>query len=274
MAQVDLHVHTTASDGLLDPCQVISWAIKKGIKAISITDHDTVDGYRQGLKCDNIKDIELIPGVEINTYINDIEIHILGYYMDIDDTRFLSWLDKLFNARLERAKRMLKKFNHLGFDFSLDDVKEISKDGAIGRPHFARLLVKKGLASSTEEAFNKYLLPGGPAYVQRYKLHPKDAIKIIRQSKGIPVLAHPGLIHKKHIIKYIIDAGIAGMEVYHSKHSKQETDHLFNVAEKNNLLITGGTDFHGEMYDGMPTIGDVGIDYNTFLKLKKYRTSH
>lgn len=268
MEYVDLHIHTTASDGTLSPEQVLWWARKKKLKAISITDHDTINGVAEAISINKQnKDLEIVPGIELNSYFDKEEVHVLGYYIDYTNVAFLNKLKEIQESRYNRAIKIIKKLNDMNINISFEQVLSISKGVSIGRPHIARVLSENGYSKDIKDAFNKYLGKDCPAYVERYKLTTKQAIQMISNVKGIPVLAHPGLLNNKTIIKELLDQGFQGIEVYHTKHDNNTIKELLKIATK--LLITGGSDCHGKTADGIPELGNVTIDYNTFMKLKK-----
>jgi len=271
MEYADLHIHTTASDGLLSPQEVVQWAHKKNLKAIGITDHDTVSGIEPAIESNERPDkLEIIPGVELNTEYYGKEIHMLGYFIDYKDKWFLQILKRMQESRYDRAGTMIKKLNELGIKVELRQVEEISKGSSIGRPHIARAMVENGYVDNMVEAFDKYIGVGCPAYVERFKLTTEEAIDIIDKAGGISVLAHPGLISDKKTIKSIIDLGVKGIEVLHSKHDQEIIRYLLALAKERNLFVTGGTDCHGILQNGQPILGNISIDYNKVLELKKY----
>ncbi len=262
-----MHIHTTKSDGILTPSQIVEWAIKLELKGISITDHDTVDGIEEAIKKSyDTKKLHIIPGIEFSTLYKEKEVHILGYFIDYKNKELLDITERIKLYRTNRAREMvnkLKKFNIYIEDILNLDNEEIS----FGRPHIARALMKKGYVKSMQGAFEKYLIKGKPGYVPRFKLSVEESIKIIKEANGIPVLAHPGLLDKALNINEICEMGIEGMEVYHTKHSDNETKHFLDMAKKMNFFITGGTDFHDQFIDGVPTIGSIGV---SFESIKEY----
>ena len=275
MGFIDLHLHTTASDGLFTPKETIHWAYKRNLKAVAITDHDTIDGIEEALKEGKKYNIEVVPGIEINTNYNNLEIHILGYYIDYKDSRFQKWLHEIRTARYIRAKKIIEKLNKLGLKITIDEVIDIAGTGTIGRPHIARALVNHNYIRDKKEAFQKYIGKEKPAFVERYKITPAEAIQSIFHCKGIPVLAHPGLINNDggsiSIIKDLLDAGLQGLEVFHSKHNRDAIKKYYAIAKEYHLLITGGSDCHGDLVNGEPILGTLNIDekYLNQLRLKK-----
>lgn len=269
MQKADLHIHTTASDGLMSPDEVVRWAGIKRMKAIGITDHDTVNGIRPAEEASLKYGVEVVPGIELSTLYKEEEIHILGYYIDYKDTWFLETLEKIQNSRYERAANIVGKLNIMGINITLDQVKRIADNGAIGRPHIARAMIDKGYIGNIKEAFQKYIGKDCPAYVERYKLSSSEAIDIINKLGGISVLAHPGLIRNKTYIREIVNLGIEGIEVYHSKHDDETIRNALMIAESRKLLITGGSDCHGMKVNNEPILGNYSVDYKYVQMLKE-----
>ncbi len=251
MGQIDLHSHTIASDGTLTPGELIKLAKKQGLKAIAITDHDTVDGIEEAMAvAEEIGGIEVIPGVEVSAdYFG--EIHILGYLMDIHDSTLQGRLTKLRKIRNRRNHKMIERFQKRGIDLSLEELESEAKGELIGRPHFASLLIKKGFVESHREAFGKYLGDGSLCYVAKEKVHPKDAIEMIKESGGVAVLAHPVFLKAKTRLKLkslfteLKEMGLTGIEVYHSDHSWKHRELFLGLANDLDLCVTGGSDYHG-----------------------------
>lgn len=268
MLKADLHIHTTASDGLMSPEEVVRWASVKRLTAIGITDHDTVKGISPAEKAASKYAIEVIPGIELSTTFENEEIHILGYYIDYKARWFIDTLKKLQKSRYERAGKMVGKLNDMGIDITLDKVKEIADDGAMGRPHIARAMIDRGYISNIKEAFTEYIGKDRPAYVERYKLSTGEAIDMIKKLGGVSVLAHPGLLQNKSDLGKIIALGINGIEVYHSKHDEDTVKSILAVARSRNLLITGGSDCHGMKVNNEPILGNCSIDYKYVKMLK------
>lgn len=247
---IDLHVHTTASDGTYTPSEVVDLAKKIGLTAVAITDHDTVNGLDEAKDQAQKIGIEFIDGIEISADF-EIEMHILGYFINPKDRSLLNALNILESFREERNPKIVKKLQLMGYKITMEEVISAANGNIIGRPHIAKVLVDKGYFSNTKEVFDKLLSYGKPAYVKKDKLHPKDAIEIIKGSGGISILAHP---HKflylddsiENILIELMDYGLDGIEAIHSEHSIQEKNRLMEVAEKLSLIITGGSDFHGK----------------------------
>lgn len=269
MQKADLHIHTTASDGLLSPDEVVQWAGIKRLKAIGITDHDTVNGICPAEEASLKYGVEVVPGIELSTLYKEEEIHILGYYIDYKADWFLDTLEKIQNSRYERAAKIVGKLNRIGVNINLEQVKRIADRGAIGRPHIARAMIDKGYIVNIKEAFQKYIGKDCPAYVERYKLSCGEAIDIIKRLRGISVLAHPGLIRKKAYIGDIVNLGIEGIEVYHSKHDDETVRNALAIASSRKLLITGGSDCHGMKVNNEPILGNCSVDYKYVQMLKE-----
>jgi predicted metal-dependent phosphoesterase TrpH len=268
MRRADLHVHTTASDGLLSPEEVVKWAGIKRLAAVGITDHDTVNGIAPAMEASRVYGVEVVPGIELSTIYEDEEIHILGYYIDYKAEWFLDTLKRIQNSRFERASHIVEKLNAMNIDITLEQVMDIADNGAIGRPHIARAMIDKGYISNIKEAFKDYIGKGCPAYVERYKLTSGEAIDMIKRLGGAAVLAHPGLIKNKANIGKIVNLGIDGIEVYHTKHDDETVRGSLSIANSRSLLITGGSDCHGIKLNNEPIIGNCSVDYK-YVKLLK-----
>jgi len=274
---IDLHTHSTASDGTMTPSELIEYAMEKNLAAIAITDHDTVEGVQQVIRNHAVNPyIEVIPGIEISVEYEG-EMHILGYYIDVEHPLLNQTLERLREFRNRRNPKILEKLNQMGFSITLDEVAAKANGEIIGRPHIAAVMQEKGFVSSINEAFEKYLDVGKPAYVSRQRLTPREGIKLIKDAGGIAVLAHPVYLEKKgvefeELLKRLIDDGLDGMECYYATYSKMEQDQYLALAAKYNLLVTGGSDFHGR---NKPDIdlgtgyGDLKIPYYLLEKIKK-----
>lgn len=247
MAKVDLHIHTNASDGKFTSTEIVRRAAELGLEIIAITDHDTVDGIPTAL--DAIKSypkLRLIPGVELSTDVEKGEIHILGYFVDFTDKEFQASLETMRNSRVIRAHRMVENLAKMGVRIEWQRVQEIAGNGALGRPHIAQAMLEKGYITSIQDAFRKYIGHGGPAYVERDKLTPGEAVKLILKADGLPVLAHP--LTAGDVEATIIELkaiGLVGLEVYYASYSFEDLNPLLGLAYKHGLIATGGTDFHG-----------------------------
>ncbi|MHB1457914.1 MAG: PHP domain-containing protein [Armatimonadota bacterium] len=267
--KADLHVHTTASDGTATPTQVVEMAAKIGLGAIGIADHDTMGGIRESLNAGIQNNIVVVPAVEINTDFGKHELHILGYFIDPDSTYLHEKLDYLRSERMTRGIRIVERLNQIGLKISMDRVNEIADGAVIGRPHIGRAIVEAGYAGSLNSAFGKYLVQGTPGFIDRYKLTPVDAIQIVRASHGVPIMAHPAKTHDDEIISELVAAGLQGFEAYHTDHTSQQRRRYIKMAKKYNLLVTGGSDYHGP--DNMKDIeiGNVVCDFAVVEQLRE-----
>lgn len=265
----DLHAHTTASDGTFTPRELVEYAKRKNLAGIGITDHDTTDGIEEAMETGKRLGVEVVPGVEINTEYEGKEVHVLGYYFDRSSDLLQKLFVKLRTERSRRMERILEKLDHLGIQVNSDEVWKEASGGAIGRPHIGRVLVRKGLARDIRDAFDRYLGQGGSAYVERYKLHPADAIRQIVEAGGVPILAHPGLVGKDGIIEQMIPAGLMGIEVFHPDHRPEMRERYGKLAKNLNLLATGGSDFHGSGAEHRGDLGSVTVDLSAVLQLKQ-----
>ena len=247
MAGVDLHIHSAASDGRYTPAEIVRMAVTAGLTVIALTDHDTIDGMVPAIEAAReFPALTLIPGVELSTDVPSGEIHVLGYFIDYTGQEFQASLERMRNSRANRADKMVAKLKELGCDIELERVKQIAGNGALGRAHIAQALLEKGYISSFRDAFSKYIGHGCPAYVVREKLTPAEAVKLVLKANGLPVLAHPyTALNPEEVIKELKTIGLVGMEVYYAGYLPSEMNILLNMAEKYELIPTGGTDYHG-----------------------------
>jgi 3',5'-nucleoside bisphosphate phosphatase len=263
MQYADLHVHSTFSDGLLSPEEILKISYKRGIKYISITDHDTIESQYAVEEFFSIGEPIVIPGVELSIDYEGYEVHILGYFINIYNNGLVEELDRVKLARVSRAENIIDKLNKINVNISQRDI-EIDKFASIGRPHIAKILVDKGYANNVKEAFYQYLSKGKPGYADRYKIHYKKALELITTANGIPVLAHPGEIYKglsvEKLLKDLKVYGLKGIEVFHPSHSDSDTNKFYNLSKKLNLQITGGSDCHGSYVDNKIQMGITGLN--------------
>ena len=255
--KADLHLHTTASDGRLAPKELVSLAAKVGLDVIAITDHDTIDGVAPALAAaKTFPSLMVIPGVEINTDVPHGEVHILGYFIDYTDLKLAASLRNLRDSRRERAQQMIAKLGKLGMKIEWQRVCELAQGGSVCRPHIAQVLFEKGYVGSEKEAFDKYIGHDGPAYVERYKLLPVEAVKLIIDAQGLPVLAHPeGISDLNELVPKLKDVGLVGIEIYYRDYSPDIIAGLLKVAKQYTLVPTGGTDYHAFGDDSEVMIG-------------------
>ncbi len=270
MKYADLHLHTYFSDGTYSVEELLEQALKNDLSCIAITDHDTIDGYSYFKKNLSKFPLEVICGIELTCDMNGKEVHILGYFIDDKNIILTKTLDKIKKDRKKRIHEMVFKLKSLGVGLDSKDVFDLAEKGVVGRLHLARVMVEKGYCSSTKEAFFKYIGDESPAYVNRFLLTPEKAVELITQAKGIPVLAHPYMLHKNGSVGALIDAGIKGIEVYYPEHSKKQIKEFLDIAKKNNLLVTGGSDCHGHAKSSK-VIGRIKLPYSSVEALKKVR---
>ncbi len=242
--RADLHTHTTASDGTLSPRQLVQEAKEVGLAVLAVTDHDTTDGIPEAADEAGRCGIELIPGVELSTDVPGAEVHILGYFVDWRDREFAGLLRRLREGRVARAQEMVRRLNQLGVPLTFEEVIRHA-DGAVGRPHVARALVAAGYVPSFEEAFSRYLARGRPAYVERERFTPEEAVQAVLKAGGVPVFAHPLWGGDRERVARLVEVGLAGIEVYYPDHSPQDVRRFLDWAEEFGLVATGGSDYHG-----------------------------
>ncbi len=265
---VDLHLHTHFSDGSFSPEEVVECAVKNNLLAISITDHDSLEGIAPALKASREYSLEVVPGVELTAEADNKEIHILGYYIDRQDKALGDKLKMLRRVRAERAEKMVGKLRELGVDISFSKVKEMAQGGALGRLHLARVILQAGYVNSVEEAFKKYIGDGGPAYVKKYRFTPEEAMKLIVAGKGIPVLAHPSLLGDDELIPRLVKDGLRGIEVFCTNHQVESSLRYEELARRYDLIPTGGSDCHG-LAKGKVSMGKAKVPYSCLERLKK-----
>lgn len=269
-AGADLHIHTEYSDGTMTPEQVVEEAVKLNLSTIAITDHDGIDAIEMAQAICNRRGINLIPAVELSSYYNPSDIHILGYYIDIKNSALLQKLAELRAERIERIKKITKKLNSLGVDVAPQEVYDIAGKGVPGRMHVADVLCRRGYCYDIQESFYKYLSDEGPAYVPKVVLSLRDAIELIISSGGIPVLSHPSFTKRDDLIPKMIDYGLQGIEVYYPTHQTNVRKRYLRLAKEHDLVITGGSDCHGERKPDIK-LGNITIDDNLVEKIKERR---
>jgi hypothetical protein len=268
MRFADLHLHTIFSDSTYTPEELIRGAKLADLSCIAVTDHDTVAGIGPTLDFAAREDIEVLPGIELTAEYDGLEIHILGYLLDYKDKFLMETLEALKKNRIERVYKIVDKLNNMGIKLRADAVFEIAKGGTVGRLHVARALVNAGLVSSIWEAFQKYIGDKCPAYVLGFRFSPKEAIKLIRDHSGIPVLAHPYILNNDELIPQFINDGLMGLEVYYPEHAQSLINFYLRLAREHNLLVTGGSDCHGNAKPEVK-IGSIKIPYELVEKLKE-----
>ncbi|WP_136806270.1 PHP domain-containing protein [Desulfosediminicola flagellatus] len=261
---LDLHIHSTFSDGTLRPSEIVSLAKRKGLQAISITDHDTTEGIEEALEAGRQEGIEVITGIELSTTHNDRHIHLLGYLFNHLEQNFLTSIESIQKARDERNLRIIEKLQALGIDITLSEVQQRSKVGQVGRPHIAQVLIDKGVVRSINDAFSRFLKKGEVAYSPRKLLRTDDAISLIQNAGGIAVLAHPVLIDRSlsvlpELLDELVPAGLGGLEVFYPIHSSKNQKQLRKLADRYGLAVTGGSDYHGDIRPGTMLAGGKNV---------------
>ena len=256
---VDLHAHTTASDGTFTPRELVSLAARRGLRVLAITDHDSTDGLAVALdEATRHPMLAIVPGIEINCDVEGAEIHILGYFMDYQAGWFQDFCRAQREQRRARVARMTARLGELGMPIDLGEVFALVREGSAGRPHVAQAMVNRGYVVTVREAFDKYLSTGRPGHVPRKKLAPEDAVRLIRKARGVPVFAHPGLSDRDAMIPGLIAAGLMGLECYYGAHSPAQTAGYLQLCRDHGLVATGGSDFHGPKIRaatlGVPTV--------------------
>lgn len=256
--RIDLHTHTLASDGLMDAVSLVAEAGSRGVGLLAVSDHDTTAGVDEAVAAGKKAGVEVWSAVELSCDVDAGEVHVLGYFVDHRRNWFQVLLGRLREGRADRAARMVERLTALGVPVAYERVATLAAGGAIGRLHVARALVEAGHVRHTAEAFDRFIGHGGPAYAERLKLTPTQAIEIIRASGGLAVLAHPGWGTGDELIRDLVEAGLDGIEVYYPDHSPSQVEQYRGLAERLDLLMTGGTDFHG---GSMATRVPVGGQY-------------
>jgi 3',5'-nucleoside bisphosphate phosphatase len=250
MSRLDLHLHTTHSDGSFTPTEVIDFAQKAGVTALAITDHDITTGILEATVAGGKHGIDVIPGIEISSILGDSELHILGYFLDYQDTRLNERLARLRESRHRRNPKIIERLRAAGIEITYEEVRSLAGTDSVGRPHIARVLMEKGVVASAKEAFDLWLADGRPAYVSRELPTPSEAMQWIREAKGLPVLAHPTWVKTTEgtltdLVRRLKADGLDGIEVHYSTHTPRQTREYLALAKQLDLLVTGGSDFHG-----------------------------
>lgn len=271
--EVDMHIHTIASDGTFTPEEVVKRAKSFGMKTIAITDHDTVDGLAEGKKIADEVGIEFIQGIEISCNIDNLEVHILGYFLNLEDEEFLTELEELKKARENRNKKVVEKLEKCGIVVDMEKVKNMAPGNIISRVHIANYLVEIGAAFSKNDAFEKYLGKTGAAYVPKENFPPERAVKMLHANGAFVSMAHPKLITQndgilENMISELKKLGLGGLEAVYGTFTPAEKRKYKKMAKRHSLLVTGGSDFHGANREGID-IGDTGLEYSQFRLIKE-----
>jgi predicted metal-dependent phosphoesterase TrpH len=269
VSKVDLHIHSTTSDGQLNPADIVLKAAELGLTIIAITDHDTVDGIAPALiAAQAFPELHIIPGVEISTDVPNGEVHLLGYFLNHTDPELEATLSRFRGSRVDRAQKMLTKLEAFGLHVEWQRVQEIAGSGSIGRPHIAQAMLEKGYIASLKEAFVKYIGRGSPAYVEREKMTPIEAVELVLRANGLPVLAHPLTTDVREMtVVELRAAGLVGIEAYYNGYTVDEINGLLNLAIRYDLITTGGSDYHGVDTNTETMIGGADVPMECAIRL-------
>ena len=265
---VDLHLHTCLSDGLSTPLELLEIVRSKNISAFSVTDHDSLDGFRAVRELVTEGDPELITGLELSVSHENGDVHLLAYLFDSNDATLNKAVVDFQITRNRRGRMMVDKLNSLGVEISFEDVETMANGGAIGRPHVAEALQRNGAISNYEVAFAKYIGKDGPAYVPKANFTPEEAIRLVHGAGGLVILAHPGIDNAHEHLELLVELGLDGIEIYHPSHKQSQTDRFREMARRFDLVVSGGSDFHGR--DGRAgMVGSQKVPYSCLEQLKE-----
>ncbi|HYT61091.1 MAG TPA: PHP domain-containing protein [Haliangiales bacterium] len=267
MNSADLHLHTNFSDGTYTPEELTGRARQLGLAAVALTDHDTVEGCTRMAAACAAAGLEFIPATELTAEFDDNELHLLGYFVDTGNQTLLTEMVRFQKVRQDRVREMVARLNQLNIPLEADAVFALASCRSPGRPHVARALVMGRFCSSPDEAFERFLKKNRPAWVPKFKISALDAIALIHQAGGLAVMAHPGLNRTDGIIPDLVEAGLDGLECFHTKHTPSTSEHYVRIAKEFNLAITGGSDCHG-LSKGKPLIGTVRLPYEYVEQLQ------
>jgi 3',5'-nucleoside bisphosphate phosphatase len=268
--RVDLHTHTTASDGTLSPRDLVLEAVRRGVTVLAITDHDSTSGLAEAMDEARLHPpLEIVPGLEINCDVEGAEIHVLGYFVDHAAPWFQVFLTEQRAERVARVHRIAERLADLGMPIDPAEVFAIVKEGSAGRPHVAQVMVDRGYVKSVREAFDKYLKAGAPANVPRRRLTPGEAVAVIRKAGGVPVLAHPGLADRDELIPALVGAGLMGIEAYYGEHSAEQTRAYLDLCRRFDLVPTGGSDYHGPQSGRVSSPGTPAVPWSSWEQLER-----
>ncbi len=266
---VDLHLHTTASDGSFTPEQLVDFYASRGFKAVAVTDHDAWDAIAPVTELASRVGLEVIPGIELSTAVDDVEIHFLGYFIDYLDPEFRCRIEHFKQARIERARKIVEKLRGLGVHIEAERVLELARTASVGRPHVARALQEEGYVGSSDEAFARYLRSGAPAYVPKPFLSPAEACRLVHSVGGLCFFAHPGIENRDDLIPEFAGQGLDGVEAWHSKHSPAQVKHYQELAQRHNLLVCGGSDSHGPEHHETGNGHLIKVPYEVVERMKE-----
>ena len=266
---VDLHSHTTASDGTLAPRELVRLAARYGVRVLAVTDHDSTAGLAEAMEeAKRLPPLEIVPGLEINCDVPGAEVHVLGYCVDWQAAWFQEFLGAQREERRQRVYRIAVRLAELGMPIDPDAVFALVKEGSAGRPHVAQAMVDRGYVKSVREAFDRYLSTNGPANVPRKRFTPVEAVRVIRRARGVPVLAHPGLANRDELIPELVEAGLLGIEAFYPEHSSGQITAYREMCVRLGLIATGGSDFHGPRVGGARHPGVQPVPESAWYELR------
>ena len=279
MHEVDLHLHTTHSDGTLTPTELVDLCARNGLKVIAVSDHDSTEGVAEAQVAAIKHGIEVIPAIELSVDVPDNEIHMLGYFIDVQDAGFQDLLKEFRAGREDRGRHMVERLRLLGMEIDWEEVERIADGGAVGRPHIAQAMIERGYVSGWQEAFDRYIGRTGPAYVERVRLEPREAVRALLDNGALPAMAHPLYYERedtqklRNVVSELKDAGMVGLEVHYGEFSESEIDMLANIAAEFDLVPCGGSDYHASGKPGEIIPGEAGPPMSTVeaLRAKKNR---
>lgn len=270
----DLHLHTTFSDGTYSPEELAGEARRFGLVALALTDHDTVEGCARMKAACEAASIEFIPATELTCEVNGIELHMLGYFLDVQNSTLLREMKRFQECRQDRIREIVARLQKLKVPLEEEDVFGLANCKSPGRPHVARALIQRNVCANLDEAFERFLKKNRPGWVPKEKISASEALELIHEAGGLAVVAHPGLARTEEVLPDLIAAGIDGIECFHTKHSPSASEYYVGLAEQHNLAVTGGSDCHG-MNKGKPLIGSIKLPYQYVRQLKeRLRTGH
>jgi hypothetical protein len=277
MSNIDLHIHTTSSDGSFPPREIVEKALDADLAAIAITDHDTTSGILEAINAGAELGLEIVPGIEFSVNHGERSFHMLGYFIDPDNASLNERLKEVRRFREERNPRIIAKLNELGMEIAIEEALAKTSGDTLGRPHIAAVLLEKGYVKNTQEAFDKYLANGAAAYVERDRMTSLEAIELLKGAGGVAVLAHPGIYRLSdseldEAVSGLADAGLQGIEVIYPEHTREMEGKYYEIAGRYGLAVTGGTDFHGEIKPDIKLgsgFGPTRVPYEILDKLKE-----
>lgn len=267
--KADLHMHTTFSDGVYSPYELVKRCKQGGLSVIAITDHDSVDAFPDAIQYGKEFGVEVIPGVELSAMVDDKDVHILGYFLDYTSKHLQEYLEFFRIERIKRAERIVAKLNTINVPLKIESVLERAGKGSVGRPHIASAMVEHGYIQNYHEAFDKFIGNGGPAFEKKFNLSPEEAIKLISSSGGLSFLAHPGRYTSDEAVIHLIKCGLDGIEVIHPSHTATHAAHYRGIVGEYYLLESGGSDFHGGKKNDDEMLGSYYIDDEKVEMMKR-----